>query len=113
MVMQDAVPTGGVGGTIALTSTGTWIIYLDVTVDINGVMTAVSANAATTGQPANGDYDGYITIGQVIVGLDAHSNMVITSINQASTHSLRFGICGRQVVSGSLIAVGTFEFWGF
>jgi hypothetical protein len=108
--MQDIVPTGGVGSTVSLAANGTYNVYLDTTVDINGVVTACALTATTSAMPANTSYDGYILLGTVVV---AGSPSAITTINQFCTHSLRCGIAGRQVVGGVLTAPGTFEFWGF
>ena len=110
--MQDLVPTGGPGTSVSLGSAGTYNVYLDTTIDINGVVTACACSVTTGAMPANTSYDGYILLGTVVVST-VGSNLVITAINQFATHSLRCGIAGRQVVSGSLTVPGTFEFWGF
>ena len=110
--MQDIVPTGGVGSTVSLGSTGTFNVYLDTTVDLYGNVTACALTASTSAMPANTSYDGYIMLGQVVVA-NVGGHNTITSISQFATHSLRCGIAGRQVVSGSLSVPGTFEFWGF
>lgn len=105
--LNDVEPTN-VDTDIALTSDGTWTFYLNVTVDVNGLMTAVELDIALTGQPADSSNNGYITLGQVIVLSGA-----ITTINQAATHSLRMAMCGRVVVGGTLSVQGVYEFWGF
>jgi hypothetical protein len=109
--MQDMVPSG-LSGHISVGSAGTWNVYLDTTVDINGNVTAVAGTVTQSAMPANTDYDGYILLGQVVVAV-VSGNLAISAINQAASHSLRCGISGRQVVSGSLVYGGTFEFWGF
>lgn len=109
--LQDNLPTG-MSSPVAVATAGTWYVYLHLTVDINGVFVSAACVVSQTPMPANDDYDGYILLGQLTVA-SVSGNLVITVINQAATHSLRYGMCGRQVVSGSLIAAGTFEFWGF
>ena len=92
---------------ITLSNSTTNIVYIHVTIDINGnFLTAEILTGASL--PANGNYDGYIAIGQVVV--DGSGNM---TINQAMTHSLRMAMCGRVVTGGVLTTAGTFEFWGF
>lgn len=103
---NDVEPTN-VDTDIAV-SAGVNTLYLKVTVNLDGVQTAVELDIATTGQPADTDYEGYITLGQVTV-----SGGLITSIDQAATHSLRMAMCGRIVTTGSLTFRGTYEFWGF
>ena len=93
---------------LALTAGQTTIVYIHVVVDINGVMLSTEILTATS-QPADTSYDGYITIGNVVV--DGGGN--VTSVNQAMTHSLRMAMCGRVVTGGVLTTPGTFEFWGF
>lgn len=105
--MMDVVPAN-VATDIALTDDGTNTFYLDVEIDIDGNVIGVTLSHATSGQPANTDYHGYITIGsvEVVSGL-------ITAINQAATHSLRMAMCGRVVTGPVLTQPGTYEFWGF
>lgn len=93
---------------IALTDNTTTIIYIHVVVDDPGNF--VSAEILTgAAQPADGTYDGYITIGQAITGTG-----IITSLGQAMTHSLRMAMCNRTVDGGGHVAnPGSFEFWGF
>ena len=105
--VQDVEPTN-TATSIAVSSDGTWTIYVHITIDINGVMLTAELLAALTGQPADTDYDGYITIGTVVV-----ASGLITTINQAATHSLRTAMCGRVVTSGVLTTRGVYEFWGF
>lgn len=88
---------------------GTWTVYLDLEIDINGVFVAATLSQATTGQPADTDYHGYITIGRVVV-----AGGIVTSVSQACTHSLRYAMCGRVVAAGpTLTDPGVYEFWGF
>ncbi len=105
--MQDIVPTD-VATDIDVSGTDTFTFYLDVEVDLDGAVIAVTLSNSTTGQPADSDYHGYITIGTVVV-----ASSVITAINQAATHSLRAAMCGRVVEDDTLITRGTYEFWGF
>jgi hypothetical protein len=104
---QDVAPTG-IATDTAITSSTTNYIYLHVTINLAGSVTAVELLHNTTGLPANGDYDGYILLGNVVTG-----SGVVTTINQAATHSLRTAMCGRVVTDGSLTTAGTWEFWGF
>ena len=87
---------------------GTNYVYLDVEVDINGAIVTVTVTVDTAPQPADEDYHGYITLGNVEVVDDA-----VTTINQAATHSLRFSMCGRIVTDEVLTVRGDYEFWGF
>lgn len=106
--MQDIAPTN-VATNIDLTTNGTHTVYLEVEVDIDGEVIGVVLLTGTTGQPADADYFGYITLGEVVV-----ASGVITAINQAATHSLRMAMCGREVSAGpTLDERGTYQFWGF
>lgn len=105
--VQDLAPSN-VATDIAIAGDGTYAVYLDVTISLVGEPTAVVIVVATGAMPANADDHAYILIGQVIV-----ADGVITTINQAATHSLRFGTCDRIVEEGVLIERGTYEFWGF
>ncbi len=102
------IPPANIATDIPLTVDGTNTFYLDVEVDIDGVVIAVTLSNGTSGQPADTDYHGYITLGSVIL-----TSGIITGINQAATHSLRMAMCGRVVSSGALVVPGTYEFWGF
>lgn len=106
--LNDITPTN-VATNIDVSGTDTFTFYLDVEVDIDGAVIAVTLSSATTGQPADDDYHGHITLGTVVVVSD-----IITTINQAATHSLRMAMCGRVVSAGpTLDTRGTYEFWGF
>jgi hypothetical protein len=105
--LNDMVPTD-VATDIAVSGSATHTFYLDVEIDIDGAIVAIDLLNGTTGQPADSDYHGYITIGQVVTVSD-----IITLINQAATHSLRFEMCGRVVEDDTLVVRGTYEFWGF
>lgn len=87
---------------------GTNTIYIHITIDINGEFLTAEILTGTSGQPANGDYDGYITLGTFVV-----ASGLVTSVNQAATHSLRMQMCGRIVTDGTLTTPGDYEFWGF
>jgi hypothetical protein len=104
---QDIEPTD-VATDIDLTGSNTHTFYLDVEVDIDGIVVAVTLSHGTSGRPADTDYHGYITLGTVVT-----ASAVITVINQAATHSLRVAMCGRVVDTGVLTVRGTYEFWGF
>lgn len=104
--MQDIAPTD-VATDLTL-GNGTHTIFIEVEVDIDGVVIGAIIDTSTSGQPADDDYFGYITIGEVVV-----ASGVITTINQAVTHSLRMSMCGREVSAGpTLDERGTYEIWG-
>jgi len=105
--MQDVIPTSVNANFTTLTNNATNVIYLAVTVDINGVFASCEM-VSDASKPADSDYIGYITLGTVVIASGA-----ITTINQACTHSLRMAMCGRVVDGASLTARGTYEFWGF
>jgi hypothetical protein len=107
--MQDIEPTD-TATDIALTSDGTWNVYIHVVIDGPGAVVSATLVVTLSAMPANGNYDGYILLGQVIVASGA-----ITTVNQAATHSLRTAMCGRVWDSGTstLTTPGTWEFWGF
>lgn len=105
--MQDNEPTG-VATEQAITDDATNYVYLDLEVDLNGVFVACTLTIDTSPQPADSDYHGYITLGNVVA-----AGGIITVINQACTHSLRFAMCGRVVDGETLVEPGTYEFWGF
>lgn len=105
--LNDILPTD-VGTDYSL-SNGTNTVYLEVEVDIDGEVVDVVLGASTSGQPADDDYYGYITLGSVVV-----SDGVVGAIRQAATHSLRMAMCGRVVLAGTTLDErGTYEFWGF
>lgn len=104
---QDFAPTN-VATDIDVSGTDTYTVYLDAEVNLAGATIAVTLNVATGGQPADSDYHGYITLGTVVVASD-----VITTINQAATHSLRMAVCNRVVDGEALTTRGKYEFWGF
>lgn len=86
----------------------TTVVYIHVIVDDPGnfVSSEILTGAA---QPADSTYDGYITIGQITT-----ASGIVTSLNQAMTHSLRMAMCNRTVDGGGHVAnPGSFEFWGF
>ncbi len=106
--LQDVVPTNVATDIDVSATDGTWTFYLDLEIDINGAFVAATLSEATTGQPADADYHGYITLGTVTV-----AGGLITGVFQAATHSLRYSMCGRVVTGGVLTTRGTYEFWGF
>lgn len=105
--MQDNVPTN-VATEQAITDDATNYVYLDLEIDLNGAFVACTLTISTTPQPADADYHGYITLGNVVA-----ASGVIATINQACTHSLRFSMCGRVVDGETLVDPGNYEFWGF
>ncbi len=112
--LNDIVPTDvGVDLDLDL-GDGTYTLYLDVEVLEDAVATIVTVSLIydLSPQPADDDDHAYITLGQVIV-----AGGVITTINQAVTHSLRFAACNRVEADPEAdppIAFerGTYEFWG-
>lgn len=105
--MQDNEPTG-VATNQAVTDDATNYVYLDLEIDLEGAFVACDLVIDTSPQPADSDYHGYITLGNVVAAGGA-----ITTINQACTHSLRFAMCGRTWTDETLDTPGTYEFWGF
>lgn len=94
------------GSPLAMSTNGTRYVYLKCTISLAGGVTAVVIEEASS-QPANSDGFAYITLGIVTVASGA-----ITTIQQAVTHSLRFGACGRTDSGGSVVTRGTYAFWG-
>ncbi len=104
--VQDVIPTN-IATDLNPADNATTIYYIEVEVDIDGVVIGVTLDSASS-LPPDTDYFGYITIGQVTMVSGA-----ITVVDQAATHSLRTAMCGRVVEGGVLIKAGLFEFWGF
>jgi hypothetical protein len=104
--LQDVAPTNV--GTDIVVSSGTNYFYLDLEVDVDGVIVSATLTNDTSPQPSDGDYHGYILLGEA----DSDGS-VVTDIRQAATHSLRFSMCNRIVSEGELLAPGSYEFWGF
>lgn len=107
--MQDIAPTD-VATNINVTGTATHYVHLNCTLDVAGAITAAEIDVNTTGLPADDDDSAYILLGTVVT-----SSSVITAINQAVTHSLRFRTCDRTDDGGSPPAVavrGSYHFWG-
>lgn len=109
--VNDVEPTS-LATDLALTSAAVWRIYLDATLSAAGAVTAAAIVAATGAQPADSDTHAYITLGLVTVAADG-GGFAVTDVDQAATHSLRFGACGRVVTEGSVTTRGTYQFWGF
>lgn len=110
--VNDEAPTL-VATDIALADDATNYIYLELTVGEDGLMTAVTVADNTTGKPADEDYAAYVLLGNIVT-----ASGLVTTINQACTHSLRFAACGRTeadpVADPAVELVrGTYEFWGF
>lgn len=70
---------------------GTWVIYLKVTVDAEGLITAAIIDA-TYPLPANDETYGHLTLAIVTVAANA-----VTAIHQSVTHSLGHQKCGVEV----------------
>lgn len=92
-------------GDLADNSTNT--IYLEAVLLEDGTIDDVTMYAAAS-QPPDEDYLACITLGTVVI-----ASGVITTINQAATHSLRFATCGRVVVDEVMTVRGSYEFRGF
>jgi hypothetical protein len=106
--VMDIVPTNvDVNFVRDLADNSTNTIYLEAVLLEDGTIDYVTMYAAAS-QPADGDYLACITLGTVVI-----SSGVITTINQAATHSLRFATCGRVVVDGTMTVRGSYEFRGF
>lgn len=104
--LNDLVPSPL---TLTISTNGTRVIYLDATLSLAGVITSVAVASAAS-QPADSDTHAYITIGSVVV-----ASSIITTVNQAATHSLRFNACDRVVNEDGITLDnrGVYEFWGF
>jgi hypothetical protein len=104
--LNDLVPSPL---TLTISTNGTRVIYLDATLNLAGAITSVAVTSGAS-QPADSDTHAYITIGSVVV-----ASSIITTVNQAATHSLRFNACDRVVNEDgvTLDNRGTYEFWGF
>lgn len=106
--IMDIAPTD-VATNLALTDSATNYVYIYCTLDVPGDITAADIDVNTTGLPANSDDSAYILIGNVVM-----AGGVVTTINQAVTHSLRFAACGRTNDGAEppvLTNRGSYEFW--
>lgn len=106
--LQDIEPDNVAADQTLESGDSEYFVYLHVTIDLDGNVTAAELVIDTSAQPADGDNDGYITLGTVEV-----TDGAIATINQAATHSLRTAMCGRVVTDDELTTAGTWEFWGF
>lgn len=107
--VNDVVATGIAPADQALTSAGTWRIYLDCTLntDSAGAVTAVAVAVTSGAQPANTRTHAYITLATVpVTAVDG--GLKVGEISQLATHSLRFYACGRTESED-----GSYNFWGF
>lgn len=96
----------------ALASAGTYLVYLAVAYDNDGVVSGVTVEADLSGTlPAYTDNANYITLGEADVE-EVDTVLVVSELRQAVTHSLRHGLCGRVVEAGSITTAGTPYFWG-
>jgi hypothetical protein len=103
--LQNMDPTGRAGPhTLA---DGTHYLYLDVEINLLGAIVGVDMVINTSAQPAVADYHAYITLGTVTVDGD-----IVTVVNQAVTHNLRFRVCDRVIDEETLTDRGTYHFWG-
>lgn len=105
---MDVVPTNVDETFDTLTDNMTNVICLEVTVATDGSFVSATMISEDTTQPADTDTEAYITLGTVVL-----ASGVITEINQACTHSLRFATCGREFTGEVVDVRGTYEFWGF
>lgn len=94
------------GSPLTLSGDGVHVVYLKCTISLAGAVTAVVIEEAGS-KPADSDGFAYITLGQVTVASSA-----ITLVEQAVTHSLRFGACGRTDNGSAVVTRGTYAFWG-
>ncbi len=107
--VMDIEPTD-VATDLPLTDDATNYIYIQNTLDVDGNVTASAIGVNTTGLPTNDTDNAYILIGNVVC-----ADGVVSTINQAITHSLRFAACGRENDGGDPPVVtvdGSYEFWG-
>jgi hypothetical protein len=104
--VNDVVPTD-VAVTLTPTDDATNYVQVELTLDAAGVITD-TVLVVNTSQQADGDYVAYILLGTVVV-TGATTEAVITAINQAVTHSLRFRTCDRVE---DPFDPGGYYFWG-
>lgn len=109
---NDVIPTGVSPTEHTLTSAGTWRVYLDVTLNAAGAITAAAIGKTSGAQPANTNTHAYITLATVaVVAIDG--GFAAGEITQLATHSLRFYACGRTWTGSTVTAAGNYNFWGF
>lgn len=104
--VNDVMPTG-VTVTQTPTDASTNYVQIELTLDAAGAITDTALVVNTT-QQVDGDYVAYILLGTVVV-TGSTTEAVITAINQAVTHSLRFRTCDRVE---DPFEVGEYYFWG-
>ncbi len=95
---------------LALSGDGTYIIYIDATVSLEGVATASGLAVTAAGDPIpdDEDYHGYQKLGEVDV-----ADGVVSAIRQGATHSFRLIMCGRTVADDALTARGLYDWKGY
>lgn len=107
--VNDDIPDN-IATAIDLADNTTNYVFIHCAIDVPGDITDTDIEDNTTGLPADDDDSAYILLGTVVTG-----DGVVTTINQAVTHSLRFAACGRTDDGGDPPAVtdpGSYEFWG-
>ena len=116
--VNDVVPTLSATSlssapSINLASNGTYLVYLEVTYDDDGVISGITVEVDLAGTlPAYTDNIDYITLGEVDVET-VGGFKVVSELRQAVTHSLRHAICGRTFDESEVIdEPGDPYFWG-
>jgi hypothetical protein len=104
--VNDVVPTD-VAVTLVPTDDATNYVQVELTLDAAGAITA-TALVVNTSQQTDGDYLAYILLGTIVV-TGSTTEAVITAVNQAVTHSLRFRTCDRVE---DPFDPGGYYFWG-
>jgi hypothetical protein len=103
--VNDLAPSG-LAANVTPNNTATSNVWINCTLAANGVLTAAALQVSTSALPAASTYQAYKLIGQVTV-----AENVVTSINQAVTHSMGFYACDRDDADPATTP-GTYEFWG-
>jgi hypothetical protein len=89
-------------------SDATYLVYAEATLDIDGLVTAVNLSTTSSSLPADTDSAAHILLGEVTI-----TDGAVSAMEQAVTHSLRFGACGRTNDGGvTVISRGDYHFWG-
>jgi hypothetical protein len=115
--VEDVVPTLdgdslSINPVHALASDGTYLVYLEVAYDNDGTVTSAVVNVDLAGTlPDHDDNTDFITLGEVDAA-EVESVLQVAEIRQAVTHSLRHGICNRELDGETITESGTPYFWG-
>jgi hypothetical protein len=102
--VEDIAPTD-VGTNIAFTDDATNTVFIDCTIDADGIITAAAIDVATTGLPTDTAYAAYKLVGEVIA-----ADGVITTINQSLMFSQGFQACNRDPADPETTP-GTYQFF--